>query len=314
MGDMTKRLGFIVNPLAGIGGRVGLKGSDGDEIVRRALDLGASREAPHRAELALRRLAAQPVHERIEIVTWPGEMGESEARAAGFEPTVVGSLAGRPRLATRDGEVPATTGADTEAGGARPARGRRRPAALRRRRRHGAQPVQRRRPCRPRRRYPGRRQDPLRGATPTRRGRPATWSPRSWATGPRPPRCANPKSWTSTRRRSATTASRPASTATCSSPTRAPSSRAPRPAASPETRPELESIATEVVNGMQPDVLYLLGPGTTTRAIAERLGLAKTLLGVDAVIDRAAAGSDSTSTTSWRCSTHAGPAPVSSSP
>ena len=55
---------------------------------------------------------------------------------------------------------------------------------------------------------------------------------------------------------------------------------------------ELESIATEVVNGMQPGVLYLLGPGTTTRAIAERLGLAKTLLGVDAVIDRAAAGSD----------------------
>ena len=53
---MTRRLGVIVNPLAGIGGRVGLKGSDGDEIVRRALELGAAREAPRRAELALRRL------------------------------------------------------------------------------------------------------------------------------------------------------------------------------------------------------------------------------------------------------------------
>ena len=55
---------------------------------------------------------------------------------------------------------------------------------------------------------------------------------------------------------------------------------------------ELESIAPEVVNDMLPGVLYLLGPGTTTRAIADKLGLDKTLLGVDAVVDRAAAGTD----------------------
>ena len=47
----------------------------------------------------------------------------------------------------------------------------------------------------------------------------------------------------------------------------------------------LADIARDVINGMRRRALYLLGPGTTTRAIAERLGLPKTLLGVDAVRD-----------------------------
>jgi predicted polyphosphate/ATP-dependent NAD kinase len=43
-----------------------------------------------------------------------------------------------------------------------------------------------------------------------------------------------------------------------------------------------QEIATYVVEGMDPETLYLLGPGTTLRAITDELGLAKTLLGVDA--------------------------------
>jgi len=54
----------------------------------------------------------------------------------------------------------------------------------------------------------------------------------------------------------------------------------------------LRAIAADVVNGMAPGVVYLLGPGTTTRSVAEALGVEKTLLGVDAVRDRRLIGAD----------------------
>jgi len=44
-----------------------------------------------------------------------------------------------------------------------------------------------------------------------------------------------------------------------------------------------EEIAAHVVEEMDPETLYLLGPGTTLKTIADKMGLAKTLLGVDAV-------------------------------
>ncbi len=85
-----KRLGLIVNPVAGIGGRVGLKGSDGSEIQKKALELGAVPESLNRAALALERI--KPIKHDLEIITYPGEMGEDAARACGFEPTVIGSI------------------------------------------------------------------------------------------------------------------------------------------------------------------------------------------------------------------------------
>lgn len=83
-----KKLGFIVNPLAGIGGKVALKGSDGMDIVQKALELGAQQLSPKRAMDALQKIT--PFREDIDILTCPGEMGEDEAKACGFIPTVIG--------------------------------------------------------------------------------------------------------------------------------------------------------------------------------------------------------------------------------
>jgi predicted polyphosphate/ATP-dependent NAD kinase len=53
-----------------------------------------------------------------------------------------------------------------------------------------------------------------------------------------------------------------------------------------------QEIATYVVEGMDPETLYLFGPGTTLRAITDEMDLPKTLLGVDAVRAGALVGKD----------------------
>jgi predicted polyphosphate/ATP-dependent NAD kinase len=78
-----------VNPIAGMGGRVGLKGSDGIDTLRRARELGAVKTSPQRAIEALKHLKSV---QNLMIFTYPGEMGEDEARVAGLNPTVIGTI------------------------------------------------------------------------------------------------------------------------------------------------------------------------------------------------------------------------------
>lgn len=80
-----KKLGFIVNPIAGMGGSVGLKGTDG--VLKKALELGAVPKAPIRAKKALEELL--PIKEDMEILTCSGSMGEYEVLDLGFKVKII---------------------------------------------------------------------------------------------------------------------------------------------------------------------------------------------------------------------------------
>jgi predicted polyphosphate/ATP-dependent NAD kinase len=298
-----KKLGLIVNPVAGVGGRVGLKGSDGADVLRRALERGAARDAPRRARQALERLAR--VRERIEILTWPGEMGEDEARAAGFEPRVLGSFEGRRSYVLceleRSGDEPAiscddfvlTTPDDTEqaardllaagvdlilfAGGDGTARnicgavgdgvpviGV--PAGVKI---HSA----------------------VYATTPAAAGDVAALFLHERPVGVRL-REGEVMDIDEEAFREDRVSAHLYGYMTVPY-ARGLTQSAKAGGVAGEER-ALNDIAAEVIAGMRPGVLYIIGPGTTTRTVMQRLGLPKTLLGVDAVRDGVLAGADLT--------------------
>lgn len=85
-----RRIGVVINPIAGMGGRVGLKGTD--EKYEEARERGAEPRAPDRAREALSAL--HEVAPDAEILAVDGVMGADAARDAGFEPTVVAKSPG----------------------------------------------------------------------------------------------------------------------------------------------------------------------------------------------------------------------------
>jgi predicted polyphosphate/ATP-dependent NAD kinase len=86
--DSKKTLGFIVNPIAGMGGAVGLKGTDGKDILEKAINLGAEPVAPARAEFFLSELKA--IKKDVQLIVGVGLMGENEARNHGYSCKVFG--------------------------------------------------------------------------------------------------------------------------------------------------------------------------------------------------------------------------------
>jgi len=265
-----KRLGLVVNPIAGIGGRVGLKGSDGAEIVRQAFEKGALPESPARATEALRASALAP--EDLTLLAYPRSMGADEARAAGFEPRVVGRIEGPQTTAEDTKEAARTMAAEGVdlllfAGGDGTAR------------------------------------DVLDavGGRVVALGIPTGVKIQS-AVFAVSPRAAGRLAaeylhgrTTRVREREVMDIDEAAFredrvVARLHGYLRVPEEahllQGPKSGSIPDEAHATEAIASQVIEDMRDDHAYLVGPGTTTRPILQRLGLPKTLLGVDAVYRR----------------------------
>lgn len=95
------RIGFLINPIAGMGGRVGLKGTDG--VVEKAMELGAEPTAHLKAAETLRELRRMldqsTVPRSLHWVTCSGRMGAGGLRAAGFSDVETVYEAGEPSTA-----------------------------------------------------------------------------------------------------------------------------------------------------------------------------------------------------------------------
>ena len=81
------RLGVVVNPFAGIGGALALKGSDGADVREKALAMGAEKKANEKMAKALSIVEA--LSEQFTIVTAAGEMGEDVCASLGLPFEVV---------------------------------------------------------------------------------------------------------------------------------------------------------------------------------------------------------------------------------
>lgn len=79
-----RTVGIIINPIAGMGGKVGLKGTDGPSAYRTAVSLGALPEAKTRMLQTLKVIYDGCPD--IRVITCHGEMGEDAVRLVGFNP------------------------------------------------------------------------------------------------------------------------------------------------------------------------------------------------------------------------------------
>jgi len=82
---MSLTIGLIINPVAGLGGSVALKGSD--NVAELALERGASAKANERAIQALSLL--QPYSDDLLVITAPSLMGQTLCQSLGFKHQVV---------------------------------------------------------------------------------------------------------------------------------------------------------------------------------------------------------------------------------
>ena len=270
-------LGLIVNPIAGMGGSVGLKGTDTAAVLSEARARGAVPQAGARAAVVLEALVASRLG--LELLTAPGEMGEGIARDAGLCPTIVGApaedetsaadtRAAAEAMAAADARLIVFAGGDGTARDMAAALGDRVPVI----------------------------------------GVPAGVKMHSavYATSPRAAADLALRALAQdidARPREVMDIDEEAFRAGAVSarlygylpvPYAPGLTQSVKAGGVSSDREALSGIAAEIAGRMEAGRLYILGPGTTTRAIADALGVPKTLLGVDLVRDGAVVGADAT--------------------
>lgn len=86
-----KVIGLIVNPVAGMGGSVGLKGTDGQKMYQKAKELGAEPVTPEKTKELLAHIRYK---EDIELLVAPGAMGNQYVEGLDVPSTVIGAIGG----------------------------------------------------------------------------------------------------------------------------------------------------------------------------------------------------------------------------
>jgi len=86
---LGKIIGLIVNPVAGMGGSVGLKGTDGKMMYEKALELGAEPVTPQKTKELLSHIKHK---DRIKLLVAPGVMGEKYVVGFNFPIEVIGEM------------------------------------------------------------------------------------------------------------------------------------------------------------------------------------------------------------------------------
>lgn len=91
---MTAKLhiGLLLNPLAGLGGSLAMKGSDGEAMRERASTMSDSEQHRSRDRLVRALAPLGEVRQYLKFTTWGGDMGENTLLELGFS----FELAGRP--------------------------------------------------------------------------------------------------------------------------------------------------------------------------------------------------------------------------
>lgn len=86
-----KKIGVLINPLAGIGGPAGMKGSDRPEALSRAKELGLISQSAKRTTDVFSKVKLQ-FRGDAQFLSAPGSMGADALIEAGLQPKVIGHI------------------------------------------------------------------------------------------------------------------------------------------------------------------------------------------------------------------------------